>query len=89
MNHSLNEKRILDMKALLDQAFSPSHLIIEDESHHHVGHAGAQNGAGHFKITISSDFFKNKTRVQCHQMIYDALDSLMDHDIHALIIKII
>ena len=30
-------------------ALAPDSLVIEDESHLHAGHAGAQGGAGHYR----------------------------------------
>ena len=35
------------MTELLNAAFAPAQLNIEDESHLHVGHAGAASGGGH------------------------------------------
>jgi BolA protein len=32
------------------QAFPEAAIQIEDESHLHVGHAGAEGGAGHFRV---------------------------------------
>lgn len=72
----------------LQQQFSPSHLEVIDESDKHIGHTGAREGKGHFNIIISSGAFQNKTLVEQHRMIYDALNELMKTDIHALRIKI-
>ena len=49
-----------------------------------AGHAGAKDGRGHFKVVIEADVFAGKNRIQCHRMVYDALDTLMQTDIHAL-----
>ena len=37
------------MTELLNAAFAPAQLNIEDESHLHVGHAGAASGGGHYQ----------------------------------------
>ena len=66
---------------------APKQLEILDESHKHVGHAGAQSGGGHFKLTIVSNVFDGKGLLQRHRMVYDALGSAMQTDIHALTIK--
>jgi len=75
--------------ALLDQAFQPLSLHIEDESWKHAGHAGAkESGGGHFVVHIASEHFAGLSRSQCHRMIYRALGSLFPAEIHALSIHI-
>ena len=73
----------------LTKALTPSHLDIIDESKYHVGHAGAQNGAGHYFVTISSPDFKVGNLIYNHQLVYKALDGLIPNTIHALKIKIL
>lgn len=62
---------------------SPSALTIEDKSYLHAGHEGAQRG-GHFVIHITSNAFTGKTPLQRHRMVYEALGTLMQTDIHAV-----
>ena len=83
-----NQQRIEAIKDRL-HSLQPSHLKINDHSDQHIGHAGAQNGQGHFHLYISSAAFKNKSRIDCHKMIYQCLNTLMKTDIHALNITII
>jgi BolA protein len=71
----------------LETQFTPTELLVKDQSHLHAGHAGAKDGKGHFDVTIVSAAFAGKNRVQRHQMIYDALRDLLQTDIHALSIK--
>ena len=66
---------------------TPEHLEILDESHKHAGHAGARSGGGHFKLIIVSNVFDGQGLLQRHRMVYDALGSAMQTDIHALTIK--
>jgi BolA protein len=68
----------------ITQALDPDHLEIIDDSPAHAGHAGAQSGGGHYHITIVTDAFEGKSLVQRHQLIYQALGDLMQHEIHAL-----
>jgi stress-induced morphogen len=82
----VNTERIERIRETLEQAFSPSHLEIEDQSHLHAGHAGAREGKGHFKVEIVADAFRDKPLIQRHRLVYDALGELMQSDIHALII---
>ena len=41
----------------------------------------------HYAATIRSAEFKGKSRIQQHQMVYEALQGAMDKDLHALAIK--
>lgn len=84
-----NEQRILTIEDKLTHAFQPTQLSVIDESHKHVGHAGAKSGRGHFKIRIAADCFNGKNELQVHRAIYKALDDLMTTDIHALSIELI
>jgi BolA protein len=81
---SINEIRVEKMRALLEAALTPSALDIVDDSEAHRGHAGAQSGAGHFTVIISSPLLADKSRVEAHRMIYQALADMMPGEIHAL-----
>jgi BolA protein len=80
------ERPELIRKALEDQ-FSPTELLIKDQSQLHAGHEGARDGRGHFDVTIVSAAFEGRSRIQRHRMVYDALNDLLATDIHALRIK--
>ena len=71
----------------LQQHFSPSHLEVKDDGDQHRGHAGSQNGAGHFTVIISSPQFADKTRLQVHRAIYTVLADWIPDKIHALSIQ--
>lgn len=81
------EDRIKAIETQLKAVFNPTALEIEDQSHEHAGHKSA-GGAGHFKVTIQSDKLESLSLVQKHKAIYQALDGLMQNDIHALSIKV-
>jgi BolA protein len=80
----VSNDRVERITALLNEAFAPSKLQVKDQSHLHAGHAGAQDGRGHYEVTIVAEAFANQRRLAQHRMIYDALGSLMETDIHAL-----
>lgn len=80
----MTAERVKTIEKCLAAGFSPSHLQVKDQSHLHAGHAGAQDGMGHFEVTIVADAFEGKSRIERHRMIYAALGSLMQTDIHAL-----
>jgi BolA protein len=78
---------VQEIERRLTDALSPTDLQIKDQSHLHAGHDGAQDGRGHFAVTIVSERFAGANRLRRHQMVYDALGDLMKSDIHALRIK--
>jgi BolA protein len=84
-----NAERIQRMRERLEQALTPEHLSIEDESHLHKGHAGARDGRGHFRLSMVAEAFNGKRGMQRHRMVYQALGDMMQTDIHALSIEAI
>ena len=83
----MTQNRTDMIRERLERSFAPSRLEIRDDSHKHAGHPGARDGRGHFHIEIVSDKFAGVPRIKQHQMIYEALGSLMQTDIHALQIR--
>ncbi len=71
----------------LRQKLSAESVEIEDQSHLHVGHAGAAGGGGHYQVTVIASCFKGLNTLARHRLIYDALDDLMKKEIHALAIQ--
>ncbi len=69
---------------MLRDAFAPTELLVKDQSHLHAGHAGAQDGKGHFDVRIVSEKFANLNRLARHRAVFAALGELMNTDIHAL-----
>ncbi|AZY48572.1 BolA family protein [Bordetella avium] len=63
---------------------APSQLDILDESYLHAGHAGAEGGAGHYRVLIVSESFKGLTPVARHRLVYHYLQDLIPFPIHAL-----
>ena len=72
------------IEALLRAAFAPLELAVIDESHLHRGHAGAADGAGHFRVRMTSERFRGVSRLARHRLVYDALRSEIGGEIHAL-----
>jgi BolA family transcriptional regulator, general stress-responsive regulator len=81
------EARVAAIRAALQAAFAPSALEVRDDSHRHAGHAGAQDGRGHFAVSIVSEAFAGMTPLLRHRAVYAALGGLMETDVHALQIK--
>ena len=76
--------RVKIIENVLKETFSPIEIEVLDESHEHVGHVGARSGKGHFKLTIISKRFEGLSLIQRQKLVYRALASLMETDIHAL-----
>jgi BolA family transcriptional regulator, general stress-responsive regulator len=68
-------------------ALEPSRLELADDSALHAGHEGAKGGGGHYRLTIVSRQFSGKNTVARHRMIYAALGTMMQQQIHALAIR--
>jgi len=83
----LNLQRVARIRALLGEALQPQRLEVADDSHKHAGHAGARGGQGHFSVDIVSAAFAGKLPLARHRMVYAALGSMMEDDIHALAIR--
>jgi len=76
------------IRQILEQAFKPDSLAVEDESWKHAGHAGVrEHGGGHFVVHIVAICFAGKTRLERHRMVNEALGNAFKTDIHALSIR--
>ena len=72
---------------LIQQALAvlePTLLEVVDDSARHVGHAGAATGLGHFNVLIGAKAFAGLSPVARHKLVYQALGSLLETDIHAV-----
>ena len=81
------EQRVAAIRAALEAALSPQSLSVEDDSHRHAGHAGAQDGRGHYNVEVVSATFVGLNPIARHRAVYAALGEMMTTDIHALAIK--
>jgi BolA protein len=82
---SSGQNRINLVQARL-QALAPTKLEIIDESHLHAGHAGAESGASHLRVIISSAQFNGLRPLARHRLVYDQVQDLIPFPIHAMAI---
>jgi len=75
----------VEIESALQAALRPEALEVIDDSHLHVGHAGAREGR-HYTVVVTSSRFEGLTRVARHRLVYDALHDLVPRGIHALAI---
>ena len=69
----------------LKTALQADFIEVLDVSHEHAGHGGwREGGETHFKLTITSQQFAGKSRVQQHRMVNSLLADELANGIHAL-----
>ncbi len=78
--------RVAVIRERLHAQLDPIELEVGDDSHRHVGHAGARDGRGHFSVRVVSAAFAGLAPLARHRAVYAALGDLMQTDIHALAI---
>jgi BolA protein len=73
------------LRKKLEEAFSPTSLIVEDESARHAGHVGAHaEGETHFRIVIVSEQFSGLSRVERQRKVYAVVAAELADRVHAL-----
>jgi stress-induced morphogen len=65
------------LSSLLKEAFHDAEISIQDLA----------GDGDHYSVLVKSSQFKDKTRVQQHKMVYEALKGAMAEELHALAIK--
>lgn len=63
----------------LEQAFSPDHLEVVNESYMHNVPAGSES---HFKVVIVSDSFKDKMLIARHRLVNKVLQDELGKEGH-------
>lgn len=81
------EQRVEAIRSAIEVALAPTAVEVEDESHKHIGHEGARDGRGHFRVDVVSSAFSGMTPIARHRAVYAAVGDLMTTDIHALAIR--
>jgi len=79
------EERLRAIEYSIIKSLRPETLTVEDNAAEHVGHAN--EGAGHFTVRVVASAFDGKSLVERHRMIYQAVNELLEVDIHALRIE--
>jgi stress-induced morphogen len=68
---------VSEIERLIKEGFPDAKVSIEDLA----------GDGDHYAATVVSEAFRGKTRVQQHQMVYDALKGQMGGALHALALK--
>lgn len=80
----MSDDRVERIRTALSDELAPEHLEVIDESHLHVGHAGAREGKGHYRVHIVAQQFTGLPPLKRHRLVFAVVDELMTTDIHAL-----
>ena len=75
-----------EIKKRLEEKLDLIHFEIKDFTGRHLNHK-LHEGGFHLETTIVSDDFNDKTLIERHRVVYDAMGELMKHEIHALSMK--
>ena len=76
------------IRTKLENAFSPQHIEVKDESHLHAGHAGAREGGeSHFRILLVTAAFEGLSRVSRQRAVNEVLKAELAGPVHALAMK--
>jgi BolA protein len=65
----------------LTSALSPTHLVVENESHMHAVKPGSES---HFKVLVVSEAFEGKSRVERQRRVNEILRDELAQGLHAL-----
>jgi len=68
---------VSEIEKLIKDGFPDAQVSIEDLA----------GDGDHYAATVISEAFRGKTRVQQHQMVYDALKGQMGGALHALALR--
>ena len=66
-----------DIEKMIKEALPDAEIVIED----------LRGDGDHYSARVTSSAFEGKTRVQQHQMVYDALQGKMGGEPHALALQ--
>lgn len=78
-----------EIEARLHAAFTPTRLVVRDDSASHAGHAGHDSrGESHFTVEITAEGFAGLSRVERQRRINAALADLLKERVHALALRV-
>jgi BolA protein len=76
------------IESKLRQALAPARLAVIDDSHQHIGHAGARpEGETHFRVEVVAEAFRGLSRVDRQRRVNEILAAELQGPVHALSIR--
>ena len=77
--------RAARIRAIIESTFEPVVVDVMDESHRHIGHAGARpEGETHYHLRVVSPVFAGMSRVARSRAVHEALAAEFRTGLHAL-----
>lgn len=77
------------ISTVLEAAFAPATVTVADDSHKHVGHAGARpEGETHYSVAVVSPAFAGLSRVARYRAVHDVLQAEFGTGLHALSLRL-
>ena len=81
-------KRKFKIEKVIFEYFKPYFFSVTDVSEQHRGHQNFRdNVESHFEITIVSEKFYNRNKIDRHRMVNKCLKKEFLSDLHSVIIK--
>lgn len=85
----MNETRAQRIQALLQAAFAPAEVVVQDDSARHAGHAGARpEGQTHYSVSVVAAAFAGQSRVARSRAVHDVLAAEFSTGLHALALRL-
>ena len=77
------------IRTVLEAAFAPARVTVDDDSHRHIGHAGARpEGETHYSVAVISPAFAGQSRVARSRAVHAALAAEFADGLHALALRL-
>ena len=77
------------IRTALEAAFAPARVTVDDDSHRHIGHAGARpEGETHYSVAVISPAFAGQSRVARSRAVHAALAAEFADGMHALALRL-
>ncbi|WP_198372259.1 BolA family protein [Roseomonas rosulenta] len=85
----MDDSRAQRIQALLQAAFAPAEVIVQDDSASHAGHAGARpGGQTHYSVTVIAPAFAGQSRVARSRAVHEVLAAEFSTGLHALALRL-
>jgi BolA protein len=84
------QNRAERIRHTLEAAFPPARVQVQDDSHRHIGHAGARpEGETHYSVLVVSPAFAGMNRIARSRAAHAALEAEFGGGLHALSLRLL
>lgn len=86
----MDQSRAARIHDILQAAFAPAEIAVQDDSASHAGHAGARpGGQTHYSVTVVAEAFAGQSRVARSRAVHAALAAEFSGGLHALALRLL